>query len=199
MRLGAVVFNGFNLINRWRQEKLNLLASEMESEDQRYNLILNVTLAYLQVMNSKDLYTLAQNRLGSTDEQLERLKSMFDENIGNPAEYRDFQGLKANDEANLINSRNNFEDSKLSLRELLNINTDFDVAAIDVPISFSSYEESLENVYTQALQSMAIVKAGEYRLEASKKGVSVAKSGYAPVVSLFANLNTNYSSASAYF
>ena len=199
LRLGATVFNGFNLINQLRQQKLNLLASEMESEDQRYNLILNVTLAYLQVMNTKDLYTLAQNRLKSTNEQLERLKSMFDENMGNPAEYRDFQGLKSNDDANLINSRNNFEDSKLSLMELLNIDIYIDIAAIDVPISFSAYEETFENVYVQALQNMAIVKAGEYRLEASKKGVSVAKSGYAPEVSLFANLNTNYSSAARIF
>ena len=199
LRLGATVFNGFNLINRWRQQKLNLLASEMESEDQKYNLILNVTLAYLQVMNTKDLYTLAQNRLKSTNDQLERLKSMFDENMGNPAEYRDLQGLKANDDANLINSKNNFEDSKLALRELLNVNEDLDVAAIDVPISFSSYDESFEDVYIQALQNMAIVKAGEYRLEASKKGVSVAKSGYAPEISLFANLNTNYSSAARIF
>ena len=199
LRLGTVVFNGFNLINRWKQQKLNLLASEMESEDQKYNLILNVTLAYLQVMNTKDLYTLAQNRLGATDHQLERLKSMFDENLGNPAEYRDFQGLKANDMANLISSKNNFEDSKLSLRELLNINTDFSVTAIDVPISFNTYEESFESVYTQALQNMAIIKAGEYRLEASKKGISVAKSGYAPEISFFANLNTNYSSAARTF
>jgi len=199
LRLGAVIFNGFQLINRWKQQKLNLQASKMENEDARYNLILNVTLAYLQVMNTQDLYTLAKNRLEITNEQMNRLKSMFEENMGNPSEYRDFQGLKANDEANLINSRNNFEDAKLNLMQLLNIETDFDIAVIDVPLDFNIYSESFNDIYTQALQNMAIIKVGEYRLKAAEKGVSAAKAAYVPEVSLFANLNTNYSSAARFF
>jgi outer membrane protein len=199
LRLGAVVFNGFQLINRWKQQKLNMKASEMEKEDAKYNLILNVTLTYLQVMNTKDLYVLAQNRLETTNEQLKRLKSMFEEEMANPSEYRDFQGLKANDEANLVSSKNNFEDAKLNLMSLLNIDTDFEVASIDMSIDLNTYSESFEDIYIQALQNMAIVKAGKFRLKASEKGVSVAKSLYVPEISLFANLNTNYSSAAQIF
>jgi outer membrane protein len=199
LRLDAVISNGFRLINRWKQQKYNLKASEMEREDARYNLVLNVTLAYLQVMNAKDLYLLAQNRLETTNEQLNRLKSMFEEDLGNPSEYRDLQGLKANDDANLINTKNNFEDAKLNLRQLLNVNTDFDVAAIDMSLDFTAYPESFESVYEEALQNMAIVKAGELRLKSAEKGVSVAKSLYVPEISLFANLNTNYSSAAQIF
>ena len=199
LRLGAVVFNGFQLINRWKQQKLNMKASEMEKEDARYNLILNVTLAYLQVMNTKDLYVLAQNRLESTNEQLKRLKSLFDEEMGNPSDYRDFQGLKANDEANLVSTKNNFEDAKLNLMALLNIDTNFDVAAIDMSVDLIMYSESFEDIYSQAIENMAMIKASEYRLKAAEKGVSVAKSLYVPEISLFANLNTNYSSAARIF
>jgi len=46
---------------------------------------------------------------------------------------------------------------------------------------------------------MGIVKAAEYRLKASEKGIMAAKSNYAPEVTLFANLNTNYSSAARFF
>jgi len=199
LRLGATVFNGFQLINRWKQQKLNLKASEMENEDAKNNLILNVTLAYLQVMNTRDLYTMAQNSLVATSDQLKRLESIFEEEMANPSEYRDFQGLKANNEANLINARNNYEDAKLTLMQLLNIDVDFDVAVIDIPVDFEVYSDSFEEVYQQALENFAIVKAGEFRLEASKKGVSVAKSNYVPEISVFANLNTNYSSAARIF
>jgi len=199
LRLGAVVFKGFQLINSWKQQKLNMKASEMEKEDARYNLILNVTFAYLQVMNSKDLYLLAQNRLETTNEQLNRLKSLFDEEVGNPSDYRDFQGLKANDKVNLVSTKNNFEDAKLNLMSLLNIDTDFDIAAIDVSLDLSMYSESFEDIYGQALENMAMVKASEYRLKAAEKGVSVARSLYVPEISLFANLNTNFSSAARIF
>ena len=199
LHLGATVFNGFQLINRWKQQKLNLLASEMESENEKHNLILNVTLAYLQVMNANDLYALAQNRLLATNKQLDRLESMFEEEMLNPSEYRDFQGLKAQDETNLINSKNSFEDAKLNLMELLNVASDFKIASIDIPIDFDVNSESFDDIYLLALQNLATVKAGEYRLKATEKGVSVAKSLYVPEISLFANLNTNYSSAARLF
>lgn len=199
LNLGATVFNGFQLINRWKQQKLNMKASEMEKEDAKYNLVLNVTLAYLQVMNTKDLYILAQNSLENTNEQLNRLKSMFEEDMANPSDYRDFQGLKANNEANLVSSRNNYEDAKLNLMALLNTDIDFDIATIDMSIDLSMYSESFEDIYAQALENMAIVKASEFRLQAAEKGVSVAKSLYVPEISLFANLGTNYSSAARIF
>ena len=199
LRLDAIVFNGFQLINRWRQDKLNLMASEMEKEDQKYNLILNVTLAYLQVMNAKDLYALAEHRITATTDQVNRLKIMYEEEEGNPSDYRDFQGLRANDEANLIGTKNDFEAAKLRLKQQLNIQEDFDISGIDVPIEFSRPNETYQEVYAEAIVNMAIVKAGELRLEASERGVAVAKSNYAPEISLFANLNTNYSSAARVF
>lgn len=199
LRLGATVFNGFRLINDWRQKKLNLLASEMEKEVARQNLILDVTLAYLQVMNSRDLFKLAENRYASTSQQLERLKSMFDEELGNPAEYRDFQGLRANDEANLINAKNTFEDAKLALMQLLNIETSFEVTTVNVPLDSLQKDDSYRTIYELAIQNLATVKAVEYRLDAAKKGVAVAKAQYVPEISIFANLNTNYSSAARFF
>ncbi|RIA11073.1 outer membrane protein [Flavobacteriaceae bacterium MAR_2010_72] len=199
LSLDAIVFNGFRLINSWKQQKFNLLASEMEQEEARQNLILNVTLAYLQVMNTRDLLNLAENRIESTEKQLERLKTMFDNEMGNPAEFRDFQGQMANDKANLMAAKNNYQDAKLNLKQLLNIKTDLDIAALDMPLEFNVYGESFEEVYDLAIKNLARVKADTYRLDAAHKGVAVAKSQYVPQVSLFANLGTNYSSAAKVF
>ena len=199
LQADAVIFNGFRLLNSWKQQKFNLLASEMEQEEAKQNLILDVTLAYLQVMSNKDLLNLAKNRLEGTIGQLNRLKSLFEEEVGNPSEYRDIQGLKASDEANIIDAENNYITAKLNLKQLLNSETDFELAVIDVPLDFTVYKNSFEEVYDSAIQNLAIVKAREYRLNAAKKGVSVAKSQYIPEVSIFANLGTNYSSAAQVF
>ena len=199
LSLNATVFNGFRLLNQWRMQKLNWKAAEMENQDSRDNLVLNVTLAYLQVVSTKDLYDIAKSRLQSTNDQLVRLQSTFEEELGNPAEYRDFQGLKAGDESNLMTAKNNYDDALTSLKELLNIRTEFDIEAILVPEDFTQYEDSLEEVYEQALENMATIKAGEYRLEASKKQIAVTRASYVPEITLFANLNTNYSSVAQVF
>ncbi|MFC4722788.1 TolC family protein [Geojedonia litorea] len=199
LSLDAVVFNGFRLINSWKQQKFNLLASEMEQEEARQNLILNVTLTYLQVMNTRDLLNLAENRIESTEKQLERLKTLYDAEMGNPAEYRDFQGQMANDKANLMAAKNNYQDAKLNLKQLLNTKIDLEIATLDMPLEFNVYSESFEQVYDLAVKNLARVKADEYRLNAAHKGVAVARSQYVPQVSFFANLGTNYSSAAKVF
>ena len=43
------VFNGFRLLNSAKQNRLNREASELEKEAAQQDLVLNVTLAYLQV------------------------------------------------------------------------------------------------------------------------------------------------------
>jgi len=153
----------------------------------------------LQVVNNQDLYDLAKNRLENTRKQLERLKSLFDEEIGNPSEYHDLLGLKANDEASILNNKNNLERSKLDLMQLLNTDVNFDVSSMDVPFSIEAYDDTFENVYALALQNLATVKVGEYRLKAAEKGVAIAKSQYTPQFSLFANLGTNYSSSARFY
>jgi outer membrane protein len=199
LQANAVIFDGFRLINLWKQQKLNLLASEMEKEEARQNLILEVTLTYLQVMGNRDLVNLAENSLENTKGQLERLKTLFEQEIGNPSEYRDFQGLKANDEAGIIEAKSNYDNSKLYLMQLMNTEMEFDLAPTDLAVEFIAYENSFEEVYASAIQNLAIVKANEFRLNAAEKGIAVAKSQYVPQVSFFANLGTNYSSVAQVF
>ena len=199
LQLGATIFNGFRLINQWKQQKLNLKASELEKEDARQNLILDVTLAYLQAMNNRDLYQLALNRYESTQTQLERLENLFSEELGNPAEFRDFQGLSANDEAAILASQNAFEDAILNLKLLMNTEDDFQLAERDLAMEVVEYQLSGGEVYMRALENLPTVKSSELRVEASEKSIAVAKAQFVPEVSIFANLGTNYSSAARIF
>lgn len=197
--LDAVIFNGFRLINSWKQAKLNLESAEMEVEAAKQSLILNVTLTYLQVLNAQDLVKLAESRLKTTQGQLDRLKSLFEEETGNPAEYRDLQGQLAMDAANIAESKNTLETELINLNTLVNTEEAITVAPLNVQLNFEGYNYTAEAIYEKALQVFPTIKASDLSLEAAKKGVAVARSLYIPEVSLFANLNTNYSSAARLF
>lgn len=197
--LDATIFNGFRLINSWKQSKLNLKAAEMETQAAKQTLILNVTLAYLQVLNYQDLVRLAEKRLSTTQGQLDRLQTMFEEEVGNPAEYRDLQGQVAADAANLLDIKNNLEIELLNLNTLVNAPEEINVASIDQSLAVKEYAYSSDEVYAQALQVFPSVLAKDLYSEAANKEVAIARSQFAPRVSLFANLNTNYSSAARLF
>lgn len=197
--LDLTVFGGFQALNRIKQTRLNLQASQMEIEEARQNLILNVTLTYLQVLNNKDLVQLAANRIETTMEQVNRLRILYNEEVGNPADFTDIQGQSAIDRTNLIQAQNSLRSSLLDLVQLLNLETEISVEDIIVLNDFEVYPLTPEEIYAEALNNLATFKARELRVEAARKGVHVARSSYIPTISLFGQLNTNYSSAAQIF
>tara|TARA_R110002126_G_scaffold277560_1_gene423489 strand:+ start:54012 stop:55427 length:1416 start_codon:yes stop_codon:yes gene_type:complete len=199
LSLNATIFNGFRLLNSLKQEKLNSTAANLEVEQEKQNLILNVTLGYLQVLNAKDLLVLNEQRLVVTNNQLKIQKDLYDQGRENPADYTDLLGQKASDETNILSSRIGLNNAKLNLRTLLNLNAIIDVNTDGLLFSLEKYKLSSEQVYNDALESLATFKASELRVESAKKGVSVAKAQYIPEISLFGQLNTNFSSAAQTF
>lgn len=199
LRLGTTIFNGFNLINSLKQSQLNLKASQMEIEAAKQDLILNVTLTYLQVLNAKELLKLSKVSVASTQEQLKRLKSLFDAESGNPASYRDLQGQFASDKSALINNENALALALIDLNRLVNPEKEIGSNIKEILINDFNYRYNSQDIYQQSLATFPDVKASDLRLQASEKGIAIAKSLFIPQVSLFANLNTNFSSAARLF
>jgi len=199
LSLDMTIFNGFRLLNAAKQNRLNKKASDLEIEAEQQDLILNVTLAYLQVLNARDVLKLAKSRLETTKQQLKIQKDFFDNESGNPADYADILGQLASDETSVLVSESNLNNAKLSLQQLMNLKEDIHLVTDGLLLDFNKYEVSANTVFEEAIRNLAIFKAKELRMEAAKKGVSVAKSQFTPEVSLFGGLNTNYSSAAELF
>ncbi|WP_407557444.1 TolC family protein [Winogradskyella sp. 4-2091] len=199
LSLDMTVFNGFRLLNTAKQNRLNNQASQLETEAAQQDLILNVTLAYLQVLNAQDVLELSKARLKVTKQQLKIQKDFFDDELGNPADYADILGQVASDETSVLVSESSLNNAKLSLIQLLNVETDIEVNSETMLLDFEEYKLSADEVYTDALQNLATFKAKELRIDAARKSVSVAKSQFTPEISIFGGVNTNYSSAAETF
>ena len=199
LSLDAPIFNGFRRINSLKQARFNLKASEMEAEAARQTLVLNVTLGYLEVLNNKALLTLAETRITTTQRQLDRLTTLFEEESGDPVEYRNLQGQMANDKANIITTENALETSLINLNTLVNPTEPITVMGLDDVDMDTSYSYTFDAIYMDALSSFPSIKASELRTKAAKKGIAVAKADFTPDIRLFANLNSNYSSAARLF
>jgi outer membrane protein len=57
------------------------------------------------------------------------------------------------------------------------------------------YDGTADNIYTAALQDLAMVKANGLRTKAAAKAIRVATADFYPTLSLFGQLGTNFSSA----
>lgn len=199
LSLDMTIFNGFRLLNTAKQNRLNKKASDLEIEANEQDLILNVTLVYLQVLNARDVLELTKARLETTKEQLKIQEGFYENESGNPADYADILGQIASDETSILVSESSLNTTKLNLIRLLNLEDSVILDTEGLILDFEHYNLSADEVYKESLQHLATFKARELRIEAAKKGVSVAKSQFTPEIALFGGINTNYSSVAQLF
>lgn len=199
LSLDVTIFNGFRLLNAAKQNRLNNEAANMEIEDVKQDLVLRVTLAYLQVLNSKAILDLNKQRYAATKKQLKLQESFYENESGNPADYADIKGQLTVDETNILTSESAYNSAQINLLQLLNLEASITISTQDLMLEFEAYTFSAEEVFKNAIENLATFKASTLRVEAAKKGVSVAKGQFTPQISLFGGVNTNYSSVAETF
>lgn len=193
----VTVFSGFQQLNAIRQNTFAAEASQLEWKQAKDNLTLNVLISYLQVLNSEDLAAIAANQAEVTAQQVARLEVMVKEGAIGQFQLSDMKGQLANDQINLINARNSLQSAKLSLCQLMNIPYDKDMtldrSTVEMPGGL--YGLSADEIYQEATEKFAQVRATEMRMKAAEKGVKLQQGAYYPQVGFGASLNSNYSSA----
>jgi len=201
LSLNATIFNGFKIKNSIKQNKLNMLASEMDIAEAKQNLILNITLQYIQVLNNRDIVSLSKSRLRTTESQLKRLEVNYKQEVGDLVNYTDMKGQYSLDEIGVINAENNLKLSIINLYTLLNRtpNSKKKIENISGIVEMEKYPFSTDEIYHDALRNLATFKSKEYKIKAAKAGIKVSKANYFPEISVFGQLNTNYSSAAQVF
>lgn len=191
-----LLFNGFSLQNEIKANKLGLEASEMELQQAKDNLTINIILAYLQILSAEDILRQAQEQVVVTKNQVDRLSLLNQEGAIPPSNYFDLKGQLAAEQVNIADSRANVETAKLSLSQLLNIpyQKNFEVAPLPDESISKLNVSSPEEIYDVALRQLAVVKAANLRTQSAEKNISSAKGKFYPTLSFGGSLSTNYSS-----
>lgn len=200
LNLGINVFNGFRTKNTLKQARAGLNASEMERKAQEDIIRLNVSLAYIQILNNIDVLNLSNQSIISTLEQLERLNILSRQEAGDPAALADMQGQHATGLIQILDAQTALQSSILNITQIMNIpySEGFIFERLDGNL-FELYPDDVNTIYSEALQAMPIFKAREFRIAETQSGIDIAKSSRYPNVYLFGGLNSNFSSVARTF
>jgi outer membrane protein len=191
------LFSGLQNLNRIKQTSLAYQAGKMDFQQAKDQVTINVITAYLLVLDNAELLNQVQNQLEVSKKQVARLEVLEKEGANKlPSDLYDLRGIYADNQVSYANSKATLQTSKLNLLQILNIpyrpNIKFmPVTGQDLTIQTNSSEQ----IYNDALQQLAYVKAAALRRQSAEKGVKAAKGALFPRISLFSGLYTNYSSA----
>ncbi len=193
------LWNGSSIQNNIKQNALTFQASKMDVQQEKDNLTINVILAYLQVLNNQEQLALAKQQADVSRKQVERLEILNKEGAIAPYTYYDTKGELATNELNVVTTKNALETAKVTLAQLMNVpySADMQFEKTGEGLVPVVYDATIEQIYQEASEHLALVKAAELRSESAEKGVKTAKGLLLPSLTLNGGLGTNYSSAAA--
>lgn len=195
----VTLFNGFRIQNTIRQRSLDLKASGQDLAKSRNDISLNVISLFVTVVFNKELVDNARLQLSSSQQQFERTQKLVAAGALPKSDELNLDAQVATNELNLINQENALNLSLLQLQQALQLpaTDQFDVEVPVIGAEDLILEQSREQIYQLAKETMPEIQSAKLRIESSHYGVKAARGSLYPRLSINGSFNTNYSSSSA--
>lgn len=195
----VTLFNGFQKLNSIRQSQLNLQISELDVEKTMNDISLNVTTFYLQTLFYQELVKVSENQLDISRQQAERTAKLVKAGTLAQGELLNIEALVASDELTLIEAKNNYDISLLTLSQLLDLNNEPGFM-IETPIIGVLEDKinasSASDIFNFAVKNQPEILSSELRVRSSEKSLDIAKGAVSPTLNLSGSIGTGYSGAS---
>lgn len=190
------LFQGFQVQNQIKKSIIDYRISQLNVEETKNNIVLQVASMYLQVLLDKETVKSVSKQQEITTKQLEQTLKMKKAGQATDADVSNLQSQLANEQLNLVNAQNRLQVDLLSLKQLLLLDTlqDFDVETPEISDDdLPKLTLSAEEIYAMALSKMPQIKKAELQIESSQKSYYIAKGSYYPTLSLSGSWGTGYS------
>jgi len=199
---GIQVYNNNRLSNTAAATNFSWLASIADLQTAANDISVNVATFYLQILSTIEQSEIAKIQIAQTNEQLAATKKRVEVGLLPEINLLELETQLANDSSNYITAISNVEQSKLSLKALLNLDASeaFDVYVQPVDqIKLQSFADlQPDYVFGVAEQNLPNIKAANLRLKAAEKNQLIAKAGFYPTLSFGYSLSSNFSNSFKY-
>jgi outer membrane protein len=188
------IYNGGLITNNIKLANLQVEGANQTVIQNELDITLQIVQEYLNILLAKENVVYVQDLVKSTAAQVDQGKKQYE--VGTIARnaYIELQAQLAADKYTLVTAQNAVRQSKLTLKQLLQLPLvdTFDVITPDTVIAAQAVP-SLDTVEAYALKNRPEIKLGELGIEVSRFNLAIARSGYLPVLTASAALSTGYS------
>ena len=196
----VTLFSGLQNVNQYKKAQVDSRAQLLTFDYQRNQLALQVSVAYLNVLLTKELYASSELTLNRTKQQVQRITALV--NAGSSAEgsLRDIEAQLFSDEANYISAGNNVQSAILDIAQLMQLTEQeqrvFNIQADPSAFNIAEQIPDLTQCVQNAITTFPQIKSAELLLASSDLNLSIAKGGMSPRLSMSYSYGSGYSGAS---
>lgn len=195
LSLDWTVFNGFKTKHTIHKNKCDLMASIEDTNSLKFDISVNITSSYLQVLLCKELLAIARAQVKISNEILKKAKALHSMGKNTQTEVAEAVATIASDRLTELECENRYKKALLELTQLVNspITVNFDVVAPQIDDEVLKLEPPpATDVFCYALQNHPSIMSSKYKVESSQKGISISKSAFYPTIILQAGYSNSY-------
>lgn len=197
-RLGAnwTLFNGMRNLNDVRKSELDLLAGKHGIKAAEFDIVLQVTSAYLDVLFNKEQLKAATSQKEATQKQVEQSKKLLQAGNIPEGELLNVESQLAQEELNIIDRENDLMLAQLQLKQLLLLPADaaFEVSEPeDADTGTLTMPGNRNEIISESLDHFPGIKQREFELQSAEKEIQLARGNFMPTLSLSGSFATGYS------
>lgn len=192
------LFQGNQLNNQIKQNKLLLEQSVFLEDVEKNNIVLNILETYLQALYSKESILIAENNLEASEQEVQRAKARLDAGQVALTDYTEAQSQAATNKYNVIAAKNDYQQYILTLKQLLELSPmeEMEIETLDDNMDLINLGLNKFELYSNALDFLPEIQASQLNIAANEKELEIAKGGFLPTLSLLGSMGSGYTSIS---
>jgi len=195
----VLLYNGGAIRNNITRAKLSRESAELQTQDIRQTIGLQVANAYLNVLFSQENVAIARNRKDVTQQQLNQLLRLIDAGLRPKNDRFELEATLASNEQAVISSEGALEIARLGLNQVMRISVDetFDLVVPEILVSNldDPFNLSADEVFNISSDRQPSLKNSALAIRIAELDQDIAKAGYKPTVGIGGSVGTNYASA----
>lgn len=190
------LFNGFSNRNKLQLAKLNTQKGDVDLDQIKLDLSLNITNKYLLVLFNKEILSVAKEQELISQQEVNRLTKLYKAALKSKSELLEMESTLALDKKEHIIAANNVTNSLIELQALLDIKIieNFDIKTINIDdVNGQIVFSDSHDIYGEALKTNPLLISTQLKSDMNEKDIQIA------MANLYPRLNFNYSYGSNYY
>ena len=192
------VYNGSKRVNTLKQQQLNSRIAELTVDESENSIEENITQLYVQILYSAEAVKVNESTLEVSQKEFERGQELFNAGSIASSDLAQLEAQVSNDNYQLVTSQTTLQNYKLQLKQLLELDGDFEMDLFLPQLDDSSVLIPLptkDDVYQTALNLRPEIESGKLNIEAADMNSKITRAAYIPSLSLSAGIGTTNANA----
>jgi outer membrane protein len=192
----VTLFNWFSIKNSVEASRLTWEADKEQMIKAQNDIALNVAVAYLQILLSKEQVNLSRLQINQTKEQLGVTRKRVDAGSLPELNAAELEAQLARDSSVLVTAEASVEQLILQMKALLNLDAAVPFDVVVPPVELIPIESLADlqpaAVFASAMANLPQQKVNDLRLRSAQKNVQASRGNMYPTISAFGGLGTSY-------